>query len=275
MTIKISAMIGTPELTQPAMAIYQGDLAAAFRAVAALGYDGVELMTKDPTRLDGPAVRQLLEEHGLALAGLCTGMVYGEDGLGLVGPDLEIDRAAMERLRCFIDWARYFGPGACVNLGRARGMGKPDDAPGTLARMEEAFRALAEYAAPAGVQLMLEPINVLQATFIHTTQDGLDMIRRVNHPNFGLMLDVYHMNIEDVDICESLREAAGHFQLVHLTDNNRHWPGSAHLDFPRIIDVLNQTGYNGFVSLEILPWPDADTAARSSISYLRRYIPRQ
>jgi len=272
--IRIAAMVGTPELTQDTMAVYRGDLATAFRKLSALGYDGVELMTKDPSRLDGAQIQNLLVENNLKLAGLCTGHVFGEDGLGLVGTDPVIEKNAMARLKSFVDFAsKYFGRGTLINIGRSRGLGLANDAEKTLARMEACFRELADYAAPHGIEWILEPINVHQATYIHTTQDGIAMVRRVNRPNFNLMLDVYHMNIEDVNILDSFREAKAVTKFVHFTDNNRHWPGSAHLDFPKFVDVLNENSYDGYVSLEILPWPDGDTAARSSIEYLRRFIP--
>jgi sugar phosphate isomerase/epimerase len=140
--------------------------------------------------------------------------------------------------------------------------------------MTSAFRELAEYAAPTGAKLVLEPINILQVNHIHTTQEGLEMVKRVGHPNFGLMLDVYHMNIEDVNIYDSFREARDACWFIHFTDSNRKWPGSAHLDFDQITGVLDEIGYDGFVSLEIYPWPDPDTAAKSSIKFLRRYYPR-
>jgi sugar phosphate isomerase/epimerase len=269
--IKISAMIGAPDLKQGTLAVYSGDLPAAFRKLARLGYDGVELMTKDPTQLDGTKIRAWLEENRLELVGLCTGHVYGEDGLGLVDPDPQICRQAMARLKSFVDFAAtHFGKGTLINIGRSRGPGLAGDSTGTLERMAEAFQELADYALSAGVRLVLEPINVHQASYIHTSQDGIAMVRRVDRPNFGLMLDVYHMNIEDVDICESFREAGELCWLVHFADNNRKWPGSAHLDFEQIVDVLNEISYAGYVSLEILPWPDPDTAARSAIQSLRR-----
>ncbi len=269
-------MIGAPDLEEETLAVYRGDLATAFGKVAELGYDGVELMTKDPTQLDGVKIRRWLDENHLELAGLCTGHVYGEDGLGLVGPDPEICRQAMARLKAFVDFAAaHFGEGTLVNIGRSRGPGYPNDAAGTLERMEEAFRELADYASPHGIRLVLEPINEHQANYIHTSQDGIAMVKRVNRPNFGLMLDVYHMNIEDVNICDSFREAGKFCWFVHFSDDNRKWPGSAHLDFEQIVNVLNETGYEGYVSMEILPWPDPDTAARSAIESLRRYIPKQ
>lgn len=273
--IKIAAMVGTPDLTQDTMAVYRGDLATAFRKLSALGYDGVELMTRDPAQLDGIRLKSLLLENNLQFVGLCTGHVFGEDGLGLVGPDPAVETRAMEKLKSFVDFsAAHFGRGTLINIGRSRGPGLPNDPVGTLAHMEQRFRELADYAAPHGIEWVLEPINVLQANYIHTTQDGIAMIRRVNRPNFNLMLDVYHMNIEDVNILDSFREAKAVTKFVHFTDNNRHWPGSAHLEFEKFIALLNENGYDGYVSLEILPWPDGDTAARSAIQYLRRFIPR-
>lgn len=272
--LKIATMIGSPDLGEATLAPYSGNLASAFDKVAGLGYDGVELMLRDPSKLDGEEIRRQLDQNRLELVGLCTGHVFGEDGLGLVGPDPDICRLAMARLQSFVDFAvAHFGAGTLVNIGRSRGPGNPADPARTLAEMELAFRALADYAAPRGIGLVLEPINVHQVNHIHTSQDGINMVKRVNHPNFALMLDVYHMNIEDVDIYNSFREAADLCRFVHFSDNNRKWPGSAHLDFEQIVSVLNEIGYDGYISLEILPWPDPDTAARSSIEFLRRYIP--
>lgn len=274
--IKIAAMIGTPDLQTDTLAIYSGDLVTAFRKVAALGYDGVEFMMKDPSRLDGDQIRDSLDENGLQLAAICSGHIYGEEGLGLVCPDESTCRRAMERMKSLVDFAAaHFPRGTMVTIGRSRGPGYPGSVAKSLDRMQETFCELADYAQPRGVRVVVEPINVHQANHIHTTQEGIEMVRRVNRPNFGLMLDVYHMNIEDVDIYASLREAGSMCWFVHFADNNRHWPGSAHLDFARIIDVLDEIGYSGYVSMEILPWPDPDTAARATIDSLRRYIPRR
>jgi sugar phosphate isomerase/epimerase len=271
--IKIASMVGSPDLRQETLAIYSGDLDNAFEKLAKHGYDGVELMTRDPQLLDSVGIRRSIENHGLELVGLCSGHVFGEDGLGLVGLGEEVGQRTMERLKGFIDFAAQYGAeGMLVNIGRSRGTGYPQDTERTLDEMETAFRQLAEYSAPHGVKIILEPINVLQTPYILTTQDGIAMVERVAHPNFGLMLDTYHMNIEDVDIYDSLRQAKPYLWFVHFADNNRRWPGSAHLNFEKIIDVLEEIEYEGFVSLEILPWPDPDTAAKSSIESLRRYI---
>jgi len=272
--IKIASMVGTPDLEMPSLAAYSGDLPAAFAKLAGLGYDGVELMTKDPSKLDGAAIRRWLDEHNLKLTQLCTGHVWGEDKLGLLHADARHNQEAMKRLKEFVDFAAaYFEPGLLVNIGRSRGEGDPGQSQKSLDSFAAAFGELADYALPKQVYLTLEPITSTLTKFIITTQDGVAMCQRVNRPNFGLMLDVYHMNIEDVDIYQSFREAQDCCWHVHVCDNNRKWPGSAHLDFAKIIGTLNEIGYDGFVSTEMLPWPDPDTAARAAIESLRRFIP--
>jgi len=274
--MKIAAMVGTPELESAPVAIFAGaNLENSFRKTAKFGFDGIELMLKNPSLLDGDAIRGLLSRYGLGLAGLCTGQVYGEDGLGLVGLGPEVSQRAMERMRAIVDFGAEFGEGTIVNIGRSRGRVDESDPEGSWREAVAAFQELADYARPKGVRLALEPINHYEVNYILTTQEGLQMARDVDRPNFGLMLDVYHMNIEDVDIYESLREARQHCWHIHFTDNNRKWPGNAHLDFAGIIKTLREIEYQGFVSAEIFPWPDPDTAARHTIEYLRQYIPKE
>ena len=272
--IRIASMVGAPDLETPTLAPYSGDLEAAFCKLASLGYDGIELMTKQPTKLDGQQLRQSLARYGLSLAGLCTGHIFGEDRLGLVQPDLTINRMAVERLQEFIDFAAaHLDPGAMVNIGRSRGVGDPTDMPGTLATACGAIRELADYALPKGVRLILEPISRKEVNFIHSTQDGLALVQLVNRPNFGLMLDTYHMRLEDRDFFASFYEAAPYIWHVHFSDSNRRYPGSADIDYAKVVRVLEEIHYDGFVATEIQPWPDPDQAAQRSIVYLRQFIP--
>ena len=268
-------MVGTPDLKAPVLAPYSGDLPSAFAKLARLGYDGVELMTKDPSGLNGSAIRRWLDEHNLELSQICTGPVWGEDKLGLVNADATLNPEAMKRMKEIVDFAAGFSqPGLPVNIGRSRGQGDPGQPEKSLAAYGAAFRELADHALPRKVRLTLEPITATLIKFVLSTQDGIEMCRRVDRPNFGLMLDVYHMNIEDVNIYQSFHEAKDYCWLVHVCDKNRRYPGSAHLDFARIIAALDEIGYDGFVSTEMLPWPDPDTSAWAAIEHLRRFIPK-
>jgi sugar phosphate isomerase/epimerase len=272
--IRIASMVGAPDLGGPTLAPFSRDLPAAFARLAELGYDGVELMTKNPGQLDAAQIRRWLDEHNLRLCGLCSGHVYGEDKLGLLKPDVTIDCAAFERLRELVDFAASFGPGTLVNIGRSRGMGDPERPGESLKTLAAAVRQLAEYARPRGIGLMLEPIRRQEVNLVHTTQDGLALARYVNHPNLGLMADTYHMYWEDADMYASFHQSSPLIWHVHLSDSNRCWPGSGKIDYGRVVQILRDTFYSGFVSMEIKIWPDSDSAARCGIEHMRKFIPK-
>lgn len=272
--IKIACMLGAPDLQAPTLAPYRGDLEQACRRLSELGYDGVELMVRRPGHLNGAWLRDLLDRHNLALVALCTGAVFGEDGLGLVGPELEMVPAAFERAREFVDFAHaFFQPGVLINLGRFRGPGNPEKPAESLQAYESAFQQIADYAQPRQVRLILEPVSRNEVTFFHSTQDGLAMARRVNRPNFGVMLDTYHMHREDANLIDSLHEAGTLCWHMHFSDSNRCHPGSGEIRFEEVAKALNAIGYDGYAGLEIKPWPTPDLAASNAIDYLRTFIP--
>jgi sugar phosphate isomerase/epimerase len=272
--IKIASMVGAPDLQTRTLGPYQGDFDEAFKKLSDLGYDGVEIMTRSPYQINGRNLRQLLRKYQLHLTGLCTGHIFGEEKLGLLQPDLTINPAAMERLKEFVDFAAEFlEPDAMVNIGRARGVGDPTRMPETLELARDAFRSLADYAAPRRVRLILEPVSSKEVNFLHSTQDGIQMARMVDRPNFGLMLDTYHMAREDANMYKSFYEAPQYVWHIHFSDVNRRWPGNAFIDYEKVVRVLNDLSYDGYVSTEIQPWPDPDSAARLSIEHLRQFIP--
>jgi sugar phosphate isomerase/epimerase len=98
----------------------------------------------------------------------------------------------------------------------------------------------------------------------------LDLIERVGAANFGLLLDTFHMNIEEPVVEESIRACGERIFHFHVADSNRWYPGMGHLDFKSIITTLFATGYQGYISGEFMPKPDSDTAAAMSIDYLRQ-----
>jgi sugar phosphate isomerase/epimerase len=96
------------------------------------------------------------------------------------------------------------------------------------------------------------------------------LIERVGSDNFGLLLDTFHMNIEEPVIEASIRRCGKHIFHFHVADSNRWYPGAGHLNFRAMLEALFSTGYGGWVSGEFLPRPDAETAAQKSIMYLRQ-----
>jgi sugar phosphate isomerase/epimerase len=139
-----------------------------------------------------------------------------------------------------------------------------------MAYLIEALQECVAAAAKEGGRFALEPLNRYETDLIHTVADGLDLIERVGADNLGLLLDTFHMNIEEPVIEDSIRAAGDHIFHFHVADSNRWYPGAGHLDFKSILDTLFATGYQGYVSGEFMPLPDADTSAERSIAYLRQ-----
>ena len=100
------------------------------------------------------------------------------------------------------------------------------------------------------------------------------MLKKVDRSNVGLMPDVFHMNIEDAQIGESLIRHGELVFYIHLADSNRLAPGQGHLDFDDVFTGLQAANFDGWASIEILPLPDPDTAARQAAETVLPIIER-
>ena len=271
--MKTGVVICGPDVTYGPLALLSGTFEEKAAKAAALGYDGIELMVRDPADLDWAAVKSTLAAAGLAVPQIVTGELYGADGLCLVTADEDLARRTEGRTHAVIDLASYLG--AMVNIGRLRGQLKAlGPVPDPWAVAVERLRRVCIYAAERGVRVTLEPLNRYEADFIHSAADGRRFLQDLGCSNAGLMMDLFHMNIEDASIEEGLRQAGERLWHVHIADSNRRYPGSGHLDFASVFATLRDMGYQGFVSAEMLPLPDPDTAAERTAAFIRRYVPR-
>ncbi len=266
--MKLAYQVATPDVTiAPSVTSYQGDFESSIADISSMGYRCVELMSRDPKELDVPALQGVLKKYNVSVAMVCTGECFGQEGLMLVSRDPDIRSRAFLRTCELIDFAGSLGAG--VNIGRLRGH-YYDDIPReeTYELAVSVMRKLGEYAASKGVTIVLEPVTMLQTNFINSTQEGIDLVHAVNHPNFRLMIDIYHSNIEDPNLYKALQSAADVLAHVHIADNNRKIPGTCGFDFPKIIQTLKEIGYTGVLSIEMFQIPDQTTCARSSAEYL-------
>ena len=269
--MKAGLVLCGPDVDHGPLALLSGTFEEKAAKAANLGCDGIELMVRDPAGLDWPAVKSTLEQAGLEVPQIVTGELFGADGLCLVTADENLHRRAEERTRSVIDLAAYLG--AMVNIGRLRGqlkyLGDVSD-PWPIA--VERLRGVIDYAAQQDVKITMEPINRYETDFVFSAADGMRLVNDLDCDNFGLMLDLFHMNIEDVCIEEGLRLASDRLWHVHIADSNRLYPGSGHLDFDSIFATLEVLEYQGYVSAELLPLPDPDTAAQKTVEFLEGYL---
>jgi sugar phosphate isomerase/epimerase len=117
---------------------------------------------------------------------------------------------------------------------------------------------------------VIEPLTRYESDVINTATDGLALIREVGHSHLGLLLDTFHMNIEEPTYAGSIEQsmASGRLWHIHLGDSNRLPPGYGHIDFGVIVAALRQVGYDGYLSAEHFPRPDPDGAAAATARHM-------
>jgi sugar phosphate isomerase/epimerase len=268
--MKLSIVYSTQQTNFQA-ATFSGGLEANLSKISDYGYAGVELAIRDPKLVNIDDLSSMLQKFGLSVPAIGTGQAWGEEGLSFTDPDLEIRKAAIERIKSHIPLAERFN--AVIIIGLVRGITKPG------LKQEQAIDWLCEAliqccstAKTYGVRLALEPINRYETTLINNVAQGIELISTVGMDNFGLLLDTFHMNIEEPNIEESIQLCGNRIFHFHVADSNRWYPGGGHLDFGSILKKLHETGYKGFVSGEFLAHPDSDTAAKNNLKFLKPII---
>lgn len=273
--MKLSLVVSTPEVEACIpVALLSGTFAEKAAKARALGADGLELITLDPQRVDAGEITAILAEHELEVAAIGSGAVAMILGQTLLHPDASAAAQAEARLGEMIGFAERVGAGL-VTIGgfRGRQASAPPDAPARLAAI---LRTAADHAAALGVRLAIEPLNRYEADLVNTAEQGLAFLAEVDHPAVGLLLDTFHANIEERSWDTPFRRLmqAGKLWHVHLGDNNRLPPGEGMIDFARVVDILKEVGYDGFLSAELLALPDPDTAARTTLTHMRALLER-
>lgn len=266
--MKLCYQVATPDVAiASSVTAYQGPLDYSLAALSKLGYDGVEFMTLDPEKLDWEEVKRLTQENHLDVALVCTGEIFGQLGLSFTDPDAKVREEAIRRVYTIIDFASFLGTN--INIGRIRGQYRDNVSQETTWKWAvEAFRAISRYAAPRHVDIALETVTLMQTNFINTVEEGIKMIEDVGEDNFKLMMDVFHLNIEEKDMLKTIREYQNYNMHVHLADNNRRYPGQCGMDFDQVISAFHDSGYDGAFCTEIFQIPDQHAAAEGAIRHL-------
>ena len=263
--MKLSIVLSTQPASFTALA-YKGELGKNLAKIKDLGYDGVELAVRDPALLDVRELETSLQHCQLPVPAIGTGQPYGEEGLSLSDRRQAIREKAIERIQDQFKLAERLQ--ALVIVGLIRGGQIPaSEFEAAEARLLESLQAC--LSDTAATRLVIEPINRYETSLLNTVGAALCFLDRLKDDRVGLLLDTFHMNIEEPSLSESIKLAGDRIYHFHLADSNRRHPGAGHVNFAVVIETLSKIGYNKYLSAEILPLPDPDTAAVNTIRYMR------
>ena len=249
--------------------VFWYDLEAGCVQAAELGFEAVEVFPRSASEVDVNLLRSCLDRHNLKLAAIGTGAGWVVRKLRLTDHDETVRKQARHFISEIIDVAGQFGAPAIIGSmqGRAEGTFSHEQ---HLVWLAEALDELAPRAANHGTTLLIEPLNRYETNLIRTTADGVKLISSLKAKNVKLLSDLFHMNIEEVDIAAAFREAGSHVGHVHFADSNRQAIGFGHTNVPPIMEALRSIGYEGYLSAEVLPLPDSFAAAKQTIESFRR-----
>ena len=252
------------------------DHARVCRFVADLGYQGLEIapFTLAPRITDVTAerrreLRRQAEECGLTVIGLHW-LLAKTEGLHLTSADEGVRRRTADYLvelgRCCRDLGGdllVFGSPAQRRVPAGATQAQATD------YALDTFRRAAPGIADAGVRLLLEPLSPPDADFMNTAAEAVAILDRLDHPNFALHLDVKAM-ATDGPATELIRRHVARLAHFHANDVNLRGPGFGDVDFVPIFRALKDSGYGGWVSVEVFDYkPDPETIARESLRYMR------
>lgn len=231
-------------------------LATTIERLARCGFDGIELAA-EPRRIDRSATKKLLRDNGIACAGTLALFLSGRD---LLHEDAYVRSGSLSYLMEAVELAADLG-GEFVTVPGTVGKLTPAAAPEVEWRwLVDALGTAAERGRELGVRLAIEPLNRFETYLINRADQAVALAEAVA-PAVGVCLDIFHMNIEEVDPFAAIAATGERIVNFHVADNNRLPPGQGAVDWPRLIGALETARYDGWLSVEFMPALDRTPVA--------------
>lgn len=218
--------------------------------LARLGYSSLEI-SGEPDRWDVADVRSRLDHYGLSCWGAVTLMM---DGLNLQSASEEVREASIAYAKRCVDLVDGLDGKILSLVPGTVGKITPDADPETeWGWVVEGVRDIAEYAAARGIRTGIEPLNRFEAYLINRCDQALELADAAGVEGVGVVLDIFHMHMEESDPLEAIRQAGDRIVDFHVADNNRMPAGLGSIDWPSVVDTLREVGYDGALSAEFAP----------------------
>ncbi len=265
-----------------------GEIAKLAPKVKAMGFDWFEVPLEGTEDIDYARAAEIFKANGLAVS-VCAAMGPDRD---LIHPDKAVRDNGMAYLKHCVDAVCTMGGTNVVGplysaVGRVWQMTEEERAKDTDLLVEQ-LRELAEYAGDKGAVLGVEPLNRFETSFINLASQVIEVVDRVDHPACKVMLDTFHMNIEEKSLGDAIRAAGDRLVHLHSCENDRGAPGSGNVAWDEVAAALKDIGYDGPVVIESFTdkvksiaraaaiWrplaPSQDALAQEGLAFLKRLL---
>lgn len=218
--------------------------------VASLGFDAIEIALEDPTLVDVRALQSALKKHHLRPV-VCGAFGPSRD---LTNEDSTIRKKGMQYIRDCLDFCSelgvsFFAGPMYAAVGKAR-MLPPEKRKAEWVLAVEQLYEVCEMAHQRDLQIALEPLNRFESDLVNTAADVKQLITDINHPAAKIVLDGFHMNIEERDVEQAILTAGKDLIHLQVSENYRGTPGTGQTNWAAYRRGLEQIEYTGTVSIE-------------------------
>lgn len=273
------ALVISASKTKFGPVVFREDIVKNILKTKTMGYDGIEFAIRNAKEFNLKEVIKVVEKFDLSVPAIGTGQIYFEEKLSFSDTNEMIRNEAVRRVKEIIDISSYFNSAVIIGLVRGNIDGNSVNYEKELViaelRIANCLQKCIEYSEKYKTIFLIEPLirynsNIFNKIedvkiFIDKYQDKIDISR------IGILADTYHMNVEEQLILKSFKDYYKLIKHIHFSDSNRLAPGLGHIDFTEILKLLKQKDYKGFISFEILPLPDSETAARIALANSKNF----
>jgi len=243
------------------------DLTSTAAFLSEAGFDGVELKG-DLQLYNPPEVNAILNDHNLVILSLTP------EDVDLPHPEATIREKGIDYYLRLLDFAAAVGAPlvSCHGaVGRIRALGKHEE---EYQHLITGVQRIAIRAVELNLLIAMEVLNRYESHLLNTASQALEFVKEVESPNVGILLDAYHMNIEETDPAGAILDAGERLFLFHAADSNRQAVGRGHTDFLALTRALGRVGYTGDVIIECTaagPDPFTPVKADGWLAEVRQY----
>lgn len=259
------------------------EITPILKTVADLGFDGIEVSLLGMSEEKATYLGKALRDHGLEVT--CSdGLASDKD---ITSVDEDVRAAGISYLKWAIETTAKIGSRGLAGVVFAPwGLFDPLNKLSRAARSAECLGTLHEVLEANDVTLGIEMLNRFETDLVNTAQEAVSIADASGSDRVGVLLDTFHLNIEEKDIRVAIASTDKKLAHFHVSDNDRGVPGSGHVPWDQVKAGLDDIGYDRWIVAEMFViagnpasadlniWrniePDSTDAAARALAFMRR-----